>query len=130
MNTHTPLRRRLCTCITLFSAILVATPAIAQLFDFTNITDQPQGPGQGAFPSINDDGDVAFQQDKTIFLYDRDQGTFLNIHSLPGAPAEGRYPRGARRSRARGVRRPDRRGEQEYVSAICSYPVYPSPTIY
>jgi hypothetical protein len=54
MKTQTPLCRWLCTGITLSAAILVGSPTVAQVFEFTNITDLPQGPGQSAFPSIND----------------------------------------------------------------------------
>jgi len=71
----------------------LATVASSAVFEFTNITDLPGGPGQGAAPSINNDGDIAFYNGTTVYTYDRSTGTFLNLMSLGGAPADAWFPR-------------------------------------
>ena len=70
-----------------------ASSARAQPFDFVNITDMPGGPGSGKFPSINDNGDVAFESGFEIYFFDRSENTFVNLMTLPGAPATAWAPR-------------------------------------
>ncbi len=72
---------------------LAPSPAAAQEFTFENLTDHPDGPGSGSYPSINDRGDVAFMSNDLAYVYDRQADTFLNLHTLPGAPAQGWYPK-------------------------------------
>ncbi len=71
----------------------LATAASSAVFQFTNISDLPGGPGQGAAPSINNTGDIAFYNGTTIYFYDRSAGTFLDLMSLAGAPADAWFPR-------------------------------------
>jgi hypothetical protein len=71
----------------------LATVTSAAVFQFTNITDLAGGPGQGAAPSINNAGDIAFYDGTTLYIYDRSAGTFLNLMSLAGAPADAWFPR-------------------------------------
>jgi hypothetical protein len=71
----------------------MSTSTVAQVFEFENISELPGGPGSGNYPSINDLGDVVFFHDYTVYLFDRDLGSFLNINSLPGAPTRGWFPK-------------------------------------
>lgn len=82
----------------LFAVVLASlvapmgTPALAQEFTFSNLTDRPDAPGDGSFPSINDRGDVGFMTAAyEAYVYYRESDTFVNLNSLPGAPTEGWY---------------------------------------
>ena len=90
--------RRILRLVMIWTAIvmpLLACPvgAAAKLFEYEDITDQPGGPGQGNAPSINSRGDIAFYQGTSVYFYDRSEGTFLNVLSLPGAPAAAWFPK-------------------------------------
>ncbi|MCP4573494.1 MAG: hypothetical protein GY838_14145 [bacterium] len=73
--------------------LALAGPSLAFDFTFTNVTDQPGGPGQGGFPSLNLVADVAFAVDDSIVVWDRSEGIFHNLMLLPGAPVRGWHPR-------------------------------------
>ncbi|NLE58203.1 MAG: hypothetical protein GX616_07575 [Planctomycetes bacterium] len=72
---------------------ICAAGAEARSFIYENITDGSGGPGQGNAPSINQSGDIAFYQGTSTYFYDRSEGTFLNVTSLPGAPSEAWFPK-------------------------------------
>jgi hypothetical protein len=61
--------------------------AVARNYLFENVSELPGGPGGGRSAEINDDGDVAFLDDETVWFYDRSANSFLDVTSLPGAPA-------------------------------------------
>ncbi len=80
-------------CLALWLVIGAAFPVQAKVFQFSNLTDRPGGPGHGDSPWINAAGDVAFYADNLIYYYDSSADTFLNLMSLAGAPDQGWFPR-------------------------------------
>jgi len=89
------MNRSLAVVLLCISCLLgpLATAASSAVFQFTNITDLPGGPGQGAAPSINNGGDIAFYNGTTVYIYHRSAGTFLDLMSLDGAPPDAWFPR-------------------------------------
>jgi hypothetical protein len=84
----TTLARTCCAIVaTMILNLTCGASAAARNYLFENISDLPAGPGSGRSAEINDDGDIAFLNDETVWFYDRSANSFLNVTSLPGAPA-------------------------------------------
>jgi hypothetical protein len=83
--------------VALACSLCFSGPARAQLLEYSYVTDLPGGPGEGRSPKINNSGDVAFWRlsgpVSDIYLFDRSEGTFLDLMSLPGAPPQGWFPK-------------------------------------